>query len=178
MMEAITDAYLNDLWSVDCADLKERYSLHAARVREMDIPTAGVVGRDLLIRRQALFIPRFYLAAFLATETETGNDGFLDFTDSVAVLPEDQYKIITDDPDRLVEHPISAMFAELGFVQALVDRFDELAGLEPDTELLDHLVFGSGRYAPWELMQQEATSSNARIWLPRLFARSGRILKQ
>jgi len=175
-MNPLTEDHLANLWERDGATLTERYTQHLDAVRKMDLPTTGVIGRDLLIRRQCLFTPRFYVAAFLATESETGHDGFLDFTDSIAILPADRYDAVTSNPDLLIDDPICRDYAELGFVHAVSKHFDELAGLEEFDDFLDYLVFGSDRDSPWPRMQAEATSTNARQWLPRLFERSGHLL--
>lgn len=176
-MNPLTKDYISNLWANDTLTLKERYAKHLVEVARMDLPTAGVIGRDLLIRRRNLFVPKFYLAAFLATESETGNDGFLDFTDSVAILPQDRYDAVTSNPDLLIDDPISREYDELGFVHAVTKHFDELAGLEEFDDFLGYLVFGPDSENPWPGMHAEATSTNARKWLPRLFERSGRLLK-
>lgn len=175
-MNPLTEDHLASLWALEGATLAERYAKHLDAVDKMDLPTTGVIGRDLLIRRQSLFTPKFYVAAFLATESETGHDGFLDFSDSVAILPPDRYDAVTSNPDLLIDDPISRDFAELGFVHAVCRHFDELAGLEEFDDFLDCLVFGSDRESPWPRMQTEATSANAEQWLPRLFERSGHLL--
>ena len=176
-MNNITKSHLAKLWTSRDATLAERYTRHLDEVNKMDIPTAGVVGRDLLLRKQNLFTPRFYLGALLATEGETGHDGFLDFTDSASILPEERYKAIISQPDLLIDDPISHQYDELGFVHAISKHFDELAGLEEHANLLEHLVFGSDPESPWPTMHASATSENAKKWLPRLFKRSGSILR-
>lgn len=40
--------------------------------------------------------------------------GFLDFTDSVAVLPQARYDAVSSNPDSLIDGPISGDYDELG----------------------------------------------------------------
>ena len=177
-MNDSTRAFLKRLWNDPDVSIKGRYQRFSQLLAELEPVEMAILGRDLIARRFRLFNPKFYLAAFLATESLTGNDGFLDFTDCTAVLPEDRYDRVLTDPDCLIDDPILKSWDEVGFVNLCLARFDEFFGLDPYEHLLDYLMHGGERPNQWLEMQRHFTSRNAQEWLPRLYARSGHLLKQ
>jgi hypothetical protein len=173
-----TREVLRRLWDDQDVSIQRLYQRFEKSVADLKPAEVAILGRDLLVRVDGPFTPRFYLAAFLATESETANDGFLDFTDCVAILPEDRYESLVADPDRLIDDPVSGNWDEVGFVSLCLKRVDEFFGLDPDEQLLNYLVRGPDRPNPWLKMQNQFHARNAREWLPRLFERSGHILRK
>ena len=138
---------------------------------------AAVIGRDLILRRCALYTKEFNLAAFLASNGLAGNDGFSDFTDCVAVLPEDRYQRILRNPDELIDDPVSSGFDELYLVSEVAKVFDRaLLDHEGDGGLLDYLVSDDAEI-DWDEIQS-ATAADAKERLPRLYAKFGHLLRE
>jgi hypothetical protein len=175
-MNPLTSQFLTQLWADDPS-----FAAVASRLRKecktMAPAEAAVIGRDLILRRRALYTRDFKLAAYLASDSLAGNDGFMDFTDCVALLPEDRYQRILATPDELIDDPVSTEFDELNLVSQVSQVFDRalLAGDE-DESLLDYLVFGQEEIH-WDEIQG-ATEEDARARLPRLYAKFGHVLQE
>ena len=138
---------------------------------------ASVMGRDLILRRRALYSRDFNLAAYLASDGTAGNDGFSDFTDCVALLPEDRYSRILDDPDSLIDDPVSSGFDELYMVSTVEKVFDRaLLGGDEDGGLLHYLILGDDEI-DWSTIDG-ASEEVARDRLPRLYEKFGHLLRQ
>lgn len=139
----------------------------------MSPPEAAVIGRDLLLRRHRLFTGEFSLAAFLASNGEAGNDSFMDFTDCMAILPEERYSRIVGNPDELIDDEVSVSFGEFYFVSRVTKVFDRALVDDEVSGFLHYLVLGDG-----------ADLSKAYSWdasevadrLPRLHAKFGYLL--
>jgi hypothetical protein len=138
---------------------------------------AAVIGRDLILRREALYGKLFRMAAFLASDGTAGNDGFMDFTDCVALLPEARYQLILLNHDELVDDPVSSDFDELYLVSMVCDVFERaLLEGEDGKGFLHYLVLGEEKERPdrefFTLSENEVKEQ-----LPRLHAKFGHLLK-
>ena len=140
----------------------------------MSAAEAGVIGRDLLLRRRALYTKLFHLAAFLVSDGVAGNDGFTDFTDCVAFLPEERYQRILTNPDTLIDDPVSSEFDELYLTREVTDVFDHALARDSDSGLLDYLVFGDSG-VNWDELHSW-TVEDAKTRLPNLFAKYEHLL--
>lgn len=100
---------------------------------------AGIIGRDLLLRREQLHTPEFHLAAYLASHGEAGNDGVLDFADCVSILPQESYQSILFNHDLMAEMPVLQGFDEFSFLAQIEEKFDAEFGEEGEG-LLSYLV--------------------------------------
>ena len=175
-MNPYTSKFLEGLWEggADFALAEKRLKKEC---RSMKAPEAGVIGRDLLLRKRALYNKTFNLAAFLASDSLAGNDGFMDFADCVAILPEDRYEAILNNPDVLVDEPVSAEFFEGYLVRQVCDVFDKsLFGKADGEQFLDYLVFGEEDGIDWDEMAGW-TEEFAKENLPKLYAEFGDLLK-
>ena len=175
-MNPLTAQLLERLW-----DGEPTFETVATRLKQeceaMSPAEAAVVGRDLLLRRRALYTKDFSLAAYLASDGTAGNDGFMDFTDCVALLPEHRYQQVVADPDSLIDDPVSTNFDELYLVSTVCSVFDRaLLDGEEDGGLLDYLVHGESEI-DWTTIHG-ATEDDARIKLPRLHAKFGHLLRE
>jgi len=128
---------------------------------------AGVIGKDLILRRMSLYNKSFKLAAYLASDGEAGNDGFADFTDCVALLPEIRYKKIYKNYDNLIEDEVSTAFDELYLVAKVSNVFDE----KLRSGFLDYLVFDNSSL-DWNIIES-GTEEDAKTWFPRLYEKFG-----
>lgn len=174
-MNALTQQLLERLWKGDpsFADVENRLKQEC---QSMSAPEAAVIGRDLLLRRHALFTKDFMIAAFLASDGTAGNDGFLDFTDCVALLPEERYQQILADHDTLVSDPVSSGYAECYLVYEVCKVFDRaLCDGEDGDNLLQYIVLGDDE-VDWDEIQS-ATEQDAKTKSPRLYAKFGHLLR-
>jgi hypothetical protein len=145
--------------------------------REMSAPEAAVIGRDLLLRRAALETRCFKTAAFLASDGTAGNDGFMDFTDCVAFLPEDRYQRILREPDGLIDDPVSSGFDELYLVTQVCNVFERALLDGQDGEgFLHYLVLGDQEAKVPERLS-DMPEDEVKEKLPRLHAKSGHLLR-
>ena len=174
-MNPITQQFLEQLWSGNPAfgEIEARLESQCKSLSPIE---AAVIGKDLINRRLALFNRLFKLAAFLASDGEAGNDGFLDFTDCVAFLPEDRYLRVTQDPDSLIDDSISKDFDELYLISKVSEVFDR-ALLDDRTEsgFLDYLV-ADGSEIDWNEVES-GTEVDAIEHLPRLYTKYGHLLR-
>jgi len=145
--------------------------------RSMSAAEAAVIGRDLILRRDALGTLSFRMAAFLASNGTAGNDGFMDFTDCVSFLPEDRYQQILRDPDVLVDDPVSSDFDELYLISTVCNVFAQALLEGQDGEgFLHYLVLGDEEAkVPQRL--DEMTEDEVKEKLPRLHAKFGHLLR-
>ncbi len=175
-MNPLTHQLLEQLWTGDPTFKTIEIRLKK-ECKSLSPAEAAVIGKDLIHRRAPLYNKDFKLAAFLASDGMAGNDGFYDFTDCVAILPEDRYKRIIKNPDQLIDDPVSKEFDEYHFVSTISKVFDRalLSGGE-DSGLLDYLV-SDGSETNWDEIQS-GTESDARQRLPRLYKRYGHLLKE
>lgn len=135
-------------------------------------PEAGVIGRDLLLRKNALYTKEFKIAAYLASDGTAGNDGFMDFTDCVALLPDDRYQKILGNHDLLVDDAVSTDFEEYYFVSEICKVFDRaLFEGDDDEGFLYYLVLGDNE-RDWSIIES-ATEDDAKVMLPRLYEKFG-----
>jgi len=173
-MNPLTHQLLERLWSGDpnFATIEVRLKKECQSLSPVE---AAVIGKDLIRRRSALFTKNFKLAAFLASDGEAGNDGFLDFTDCVAILPEDRYRRIIENPDELIDDPVSRGFDELRLVSEVSQVFDRALLDEEADGLLDYLV-SDDTEVDWDEIQS-GTDTDAKERLPRLYAKYGHLLK-
>jgi hypothetical protein len=138
---------------------------------------AAVIGRDLILRRRALYTRDFNLAAYLASDGTAGNDGFMDFTDCVALLPEERYTKVRNNPDDLIDDAVSSGFDELYLVAEVTKVFDRaILDGEEDGGLLHYLILGDDEI-DWSAIHG-ATEEDARVRLPRLYQRFGHLLRE
>jgi hypothetical protein len=173
-MNALTQQLLERLWQGDPSFLEVEKRLKR-ECQSMSAPEAGVIGRDLILRRHALYTKYFRIAAFLASDGTAGNDGFMDFTDCVALLPEDRYQQILADHDTLVSDPVSSGFEECYLVTMVCRVFDRgLFGGEDGDDFLHYLVLGDDETDRSEI--HSATEQDAKIKFPRLYAKFGHLL--
>jgi hypothetical protein len=175
-MNPLTDQLLKRLWKGD-----QSFGTIAARLKtecqSLSPAEAAVIGKDLIRRRAALYTKDFALAAFLASDGEAGNDGFSDFTDCVAILPEDRYLRITQNPDDLIDDPVSWEFDEFYFVSAVSKVFDRaILDDQADGGLLYYLV-SDDKGVDWDEVAS-GTEADARQRLPRLYLKFGHLLKR
>ncbi|WP_367870249.1 hypothetical protein [Luteolibacter sp. Populi] len=145
----------------------------AEECKTMSAAEAGVIGRDLILRRQGLYTKLFSMAAYLASGGTAGNDSFMDFADCVAILPEDRYQRIVGDPDALIDDEVSEPFGEFYFVSRVTKVFDRSL-LDEDGGFLRYLVLGPeddsrSKIYPWE--------DGDEALLPRLHAKYGQLLR-
>lgn len=127
------------------------------------------------MRRSALFNKDFNLAAFLSSDGEAGNDGFLDFTDCVAILPEERYRRVLENPDALIDDSVSQEFDEMYLISMVTTVFDQaLTGKEGHGGLLDYLISDDVEI-DWNEIQS-GTEADAKERLPRLYAKYGHLL--
>lgn len=174
-MNPLTHQFLERLWVGNPA-----FGTIEARLkkecRSLSPVEAAVIGKDLIRRRSALYNKDFKLAAFLASDGEAGNDGFSDFTDCVALLPEDRYRRVFENPDSLIDDPVSREFDEFYLVSKVSKVFDSaLVDDEGDGGLLDYLVSDDSEI-DWDEVQSGA-EADAKERLPRLYEKYGHLLK-
>lgn len=174
-MNPLTARLLERIW-----ENEPTFEVVASRLSEevqgMAPAEAAVIGRDLILRRRALYTRDFNLAAYLASNGIAGNDGFIDFTDCVALLPDNRYQRILADPDELINDQVSSEFDEL-YLVAMVTRVFDRALLEVDEDggLLDYLILGEDEI-DWATIHG-GTEEDARDRLPRLYERFGHLLR-
>lgn len=175
-MNPLTTQLLEQLWEGD-PTFKDIAARLAKQCDDMSPAEAAVIGRDLILRRRALYTKDFNLAAYLASDGTAGNDGFMDFIDCVALLPGGRYERILADPDRLIDDQVSTGFHELYLVSKVSKVFDRaLLDDDEDGGLLDYLILGD---APIDWSTIEGwTEDYARERLPRLHARFGHLLRE
>jgi hypothetical protein len=174
-MNPLTKQLLSRLWdgSPTFHEVETRLKMEC---RGMSAAEAAVIGRDLLLRREALYTLQFRVAAFLASNGTAGNDGFMDFTDCVSFLPEDRYQRILRDPDELIDDPVSSGFAEVNMVTRVCNVFERalLDGQDGDG-FLHYLVLGDEEAkVPQRL--DDMPEDEVREKLPRLHAKFGHLL--
>jgi hypothetical protein len=174
-MNPLTTHLLERLWEGD-----PTFETVAARLgrecQAMSPAEAAVIGRDLILRRRALYTRDFNLAAYLASDGIAGNDGFMDFTDCVALLPEERYAKVLSNPDDLIDDAVSSGFDELYLVAKVTKVFDRaLLDGDEDGGLLDYLILGDEEI-DWAAIHG-ATEEDARVRLPRLYERFGRLFR-
>jgi hypothetical protein len=173
-MHHFTHQLLERLW-LNQASLEVVSTRLSAECAKMSPPEAGVIGRDLLLRSRSLCTKEFELAAYLASDGTAGNDGLIDFTDCVAILPEDRFQRVAENPDELIDDEVSTTFGEFHFVSEVTNVFDH-ALTAGEEGLLYYLVFGdddaegmnSGTLAEEEVMCR----------LPRLYKKFAHLLRQ
>ena len=143
----------------------------------MSAPEAAVIGRDLLLRREALETKCFKMAAFLASDGTAGNDGFMDFSDCVSLLPEDRYQRILHNPDELVDDPVSSGFHELYLVSEVCNVFERtLLDGQDGKGFLHYLVLGDQETKVPERLSN-MPEDEVKEKLPRLHAKFGHLLR-
>ncbi len=173
-MEDLTSQLLNRLWAG-----APRFSEVAFRLRNecstMSPLAAALIGRDLLLRHRQLEGPIFAFAAYLASDGTAGNDGLLDFSDCVTILPESRFRRIVDNPDNLAEEEGLLDFGEFGFYSEVAGVFESPFGEEGEG-LLSYLVFGSGpSILTTPLVDVETVVPSL---LPKLFSKYGYLLNR
>jgi hypothetical protein len=143
----------------------------------MSAAEAAVIGRDLILRRQALYTKDFRVAAFLASDGTAGNDGFMDFTDCVALLPEDRYQRVRNTPDDLIDDPVSSGFGEHYLVAEVCRVFDRALLDDQEGEgFLHYLIVGEDGTTGHDEINS-MSDEDAKEALPRLYAKFGRLLR-
>ena len=173
-MHEFTRELLERLWRGN-----PRFEEVSARLAEecatMSPVNAGVIGRDLLLRIRRLTTKEFALAAYLASDGLAGNDGLIDFRDCVAILPEDRFQRLAENPDELINDEVSTGFCEYSFVSRITDVFDR-ALIEGEQGLLRYLVFGDEDSEG--TVSDTLSEDEARSRLPRLYEKFGHLLRQ
>jgi hypothetical protein len=147
----------------------------AAECKTMSPPEAAVIGRDLILRKRRLYTRHFSLAAHLASDGTAGNDGFMDFADCVAILPEKRYQRIAEDHDALIDDEVSTGFGEFNFVSRVAKVFDVALVGDEDAGFLYYLVLGDeddiqSKIYPWD-------DSDVAERFPRLYGKNGYLLQ-
>ena len=173
-MNAFTQKFITSLWEGDpqISTVERRLKKECEQLSAIE---AGVIGRDLILRKQALYTKIFNLAAFLATEGGLGSDGFMDFADCTAILPEERYSSLLANPDLLIDDSISSNFSEIYAVREICNVFDRGLFDGADGEhFLDYLVLGDDDGYDWDEIQSW-TAEDARTHLPRLYKKSGHL---
>lgn len=173
-MNPLTTQLLDILWSGDPTFGEIRLRLKE-ECDSMSAAESAIIGRDFILRRHALYTKTFHLAAFLASNGIAGNDGFMDFTDCVAILPEDRYQRLLANPDDLIDDPVSANFGEYYFISEICKIFDLALTGEDDDDLLYYLILGDHEF-DWNEINS-GTETDAKTLLPRLHSRFGYLLK-
>ncbi|WP_035608505.1 hypothetical protein [Haloferula sp. BvORR071] len=171
-MNELTRQLLKVLWKGQ-PSFREIDARLAEECRTMSPPEAGVIGRDLILRKERLYTRTFRLAAWLASDGTAGNDGFMDFADCVAILPEERYQRIVENPDSLIDDEVSNNFREFYFASRVARVFDK-AVLDEEAHFLYFLVLGleeelPPRNAPWD-------DSDVAERFPRLYEKHGHLL--
>jgi hypothetical protein len=175
-MNPLTAQLLNRLWQGE-PSFQTVASRLAKEAQSLTPAEAAVIGRDLILRRRALYTRDFNLAAYLASDGIAGNDGFMDFTDCAALLPEERYQRILANPDELIDDGVSTGFDELHLIGEVTKVFDRaILDGDEDGGLLDYLVLGDDEI-DWSLIHG-ATEEDARSRLPRLHERFGHLLSE
>jgi hypothetical protein len=175
-MNPLTNQLLQKLWD-GSPTFRQFDTRLRAECKTMSPAEAAVIGRDLLLRREALYEKLFRMAAFLASDGTAGNDGFMDFTDCVALLPEARYQRILQNPDELVDDPVSSDFAELYLISAVCSVFEQAILDGQDGQgFLYYLVLGEEKTKPdrqFDTIPEEEVKQK----LPRLHAKFGHLLR-
>ena len=173
-MNPLTRQLLERLWE-GAPTFKIVESRLTEECQSMSPAEAAVIGRDLILRRNALFTDNFHIAAWLASDGMAGNDGFMDFTDCVALLPDDRYQAILANPDELINDPVSSGFDEL-YLVAMVTKVFDRAMLDGDASggLLHYLVLGDKTEEHGISTQ---TEEDIKKRLPLLYAKFGHLLR-
>lgn len=166
----LTEQFLTELWEGDPSFREVAKRLDEA-CSSISPAESAVIGRDLILRRGALYTKIFHLAAFLATDGLTGNDGFMDFTDCVAILQEHRYCSIIGNPDTLMDEPVAAHFNELYLISEVTSVFNRTIG---GNGFLEYLILGDSQVR-WEEIHSW-TIQDAETWLPGLSAKYGALL--
>ena len=145
----------------------------------MSAPESAVLGRDLILRRDALYKRVFFrMTAFLASDGTAENDGFMDFTDCVALLPEGRYQRILRDPDELVDDPVSLGFGEHYLVSEVCHVFERALLDGQDGEgFLHYLVLGDEEATAQDDRLGDMPEDEVKEKLPRLHAKFGHLLR-
>ena len=153
-------------------DMHER-ALHR---QLLELPLADLV--DFVViqtsRRRKAFAPLLINAAFMVWDGALGNDGFLDFTDNLSVIPNDLFEAVVDDPDCLIEVQALWTPCELHFWDLPFKIFDHQRRVEPGTDLLNDYLPPDERPADlWTRLNGHPNRQTAQSMLPRLYARFG-----
>lgn len=175
-MHPLTRQLLSRLWE-GTPTFREISAKLENECRSMSAAEAAVIGRELLLRRDALETLCFRMAAYLASNGTAGNDGLMDFTDCVSFLPEDRYQQILRDPDILVDDPVSSDFAELYLVPRVCNVFEQALLDGQDGEgFLHYLVFGDEEAKVPQRLDQ-MLEDEVKEKLPRLHTKFGHLLR-
>ena len=171
-MNPLTTNFLETIWSGN-PTFKDLGSNIDKECKGLCVMEAGVIGKDLILRRMSLYNKSFKLAAYLASDGEAGNDGFADFTDCVALLPEIRYKKIYENHDNLIEDEVSTAFDELYLVAKVSNVFDEklLGDDERSRGFLDYLVSDNSGL-DWDVIES-GSEEDAKTLFPRLYKKFG-----
>lgn len=172
-MNGLTHQLLATLWAGQ-PSFREVAARLAGECETMSPAEAGVIGRDLMMRREHIGTELFGVAAWLASEGTAGNDSLIDFTDCIAILPEARYSRIAENPDNLIDDEVSECFGEFGFISRIEEVFDK-ALVGDEGGLLFYLVFGEGQ----ERMKTPDLWSDTNVaeYFPRLYAKYGHLLR-
>jgi len=125
-------------------------------------------------RRRLAFTPLLINAAFMVWDGALGNDGFLDFTDNLSVIPNELFGSVVADPERVIEVPELWEPREMHFWHMPFKVFDQQKSVKVGTDLLNEYLPPDNRPADlWTRLQGHPNRETAQSMLPRLYARFG-----
>lgn len=126
-------------------------------------------------RRLSTFTPLMFNAAFMVWDGALGNDGFLDFTDALSVIPNYIFESILSDPDNLIEVPALWTPCEEYYWHMPFKVFDEQRKVKQGTDLLnDYLPPDEPPEDLWTRLKGHPNRQISQSMLPRLYARFGK----
>jgi len=143
----------------------------------MELPLVDLVDFTVIQtnRSRFAFTPLLLNAAFMVWDGALGNDGFLDFTDNLSVIPNDLFLAIVADADRVIEVPALWSPCEKHFWNLPAKVFDQQKRLKAGTyRLRDYLPPDDPPADLWTRLKGHPNRETAQTMLPRLYARFGK----
>jgi len=125
--------------------------------------------------RGAAFTPQIYNAAFMLWDGALGMDGFLDFSDALAVTPKPIYESAIRDPDSMINVPELWNPSSSFFWLIPHTVYDRRKGVKEGTHLLDEHMPDDGVDSAtlWKALEGHPNRQAARDLLPQIYARFG-----
>ena len=142
----------------------------------LELPLADLVDFTVIQsnRRRLAFTPLLINAAFMVWDGALGNDGFLDFTDNLSVIPNDLFQAIIADADRVIEVPDLWTPHEGHFWHLPFKVLDQQKRVKAGTDLLNEYLPPDNRPADlWTRLKGHPNRQTAQSMRPRLYSRFG-----
>jgi hypothetical protein len=174
----MNDADLHELLQAAWSESQGDWDMHEQVLHRklLELPLADLVDFTVIQtnRRRLAFTPLLINAAFMVWDGALGNDGFLDFTDNLSVIPHELFECVVADPDRVIEVPALWTPCEKHFWNLSAKVFDQQKRAKPGTYMLNDYLPPDDRPADlWTRLKGHPNRQTAQSMLPRLYARFG-----